>query len=119
LKLGDKIKEIIDIQPISNIDAHWYHVFSQKLIFTGFTETKPYHWEKSFIFTVEEKRAIKTPAERALRQAIILAGQCPCHVTLQIGNFSAYQMTTRDFMKMSHLFMPFSYKERLELQENR
>ena len=41
-------------------------------------------------------------------QAIILAGQCPCHVTLQIGNFSAYQMTTRDFMKMSHLFMPFS-----------
>lgn len=118
MKLGDKVKETIDILPISNIDANWYHVFSQKLIFTGFTETKPYHWEKSFIFTIEEKIAIKTPAERALRQAIILAGQCPFHVTLQIGDFSAYQMTTRDFVKMTRLFIPLSYKERLELQEN-
>ncbi|WP_340642507.1 hypothetical protein [Photobacterium damselae] len=117
MELGDCIQETISISPSSDIDADWYHVFSQKLISHDFIETEPYHWETSFIFTVEEKRAIKTPAERALRQAIVLAGQRSLHMTLQMGDFQPYQVITKDIIKAGCLYLPRPYRVRFELLE--
>lgn len=72
--LGQKYIESIIVKPNLNVTNEWYSAFNDKIIKKGFIEVEKFNWEKAFIFTSQEKIARQSPAQRAIRQALISAG---------------------------------------------
>ncbi|HIF9078252.1 TPA: hypothetical protein ACX6NV_003139 [Photobacterium damselae] len=114
IQLGDTVHETIQISVTRKTknDLIWYGVINQVLIARGYKQTRNTRWEGEFIFDREERFSIRTPAERALKEAIKVAGKRSVTISLVLGKFPKYQLSTRDiFAKydIKHL----SYLKRL------
>ncbi|PSW77209.1 hypothetical protein CTN07_22060, partial [Photobacterium damselae] len=98
IQLGDTVHETIQISVTRKTknDLIWYGVINQVLIARGYKQTRNTRWEGEFIFDREERFSIRTPAERALKEAIKVAGKRSVTISLVLGKFPKYQLSTRD-----------------------
>ncbi len=109
------IKETITINFLSPVSSLWYEKFSQHLQKSGYREVESQQWINSFVLNVDERRASIAPAERALRQAFVRAGQIPATIKIELEGFRPYILTPKDLMRISSRY---PYIERLTPTEN-
>ncbi|WP_341509580.1 hypothetical protein WAX88_20690 (plasmid) [Photobacterium damselae subsp. damselae] len=111
------LKEMIYVHPPKAPGKGWYDKFNRKLQSKGYTEVAYHTWIGHFEMTPEELRARRTPAERSLRQAFVLAGIIDTTIELELEGYEPYQLSTDEIVKTNAQIKHPFYIERFMADE--
>ncbi|MGX9459541.1 hypothetical protein ACWU37_21660 (plasmid) [Photobacterium damselae subsp. damselae] len=112
------LKEVIYVHPPKAPKKGWYDKFNQKLQSKGYTEVASHTWIGRFEMDPKERRARRTPAERSLRQAFVLAGIIDTTIELELEGYEPYQLSTDEIVKTNTSIKHPYYIERLMADED-